>query len=101
LIWRAQNRSKTQIEAEINVLGELKQDLALNFVPRPGQQRHGRSGGELKSAHNDERDGWLLPPSWHNVHLTASARNAAPPVRQDPPMIYLTSVVANKKRRRR
>ncbi|KAI0267605.1 hypothetical protein BGY98DRAFT_1101913 [Russula aff. rugulosa BPL654] len=54
-----QNRSKAQIEAEINELGELKQNLALKV-------------GELKSAPNDERDGGLSAPELAQRRLTVN-----------------------------
>ncbi|KAI9448771.1 hypothetical protein BJY52DRAFT_303650 [Lactarius psammicola] len=80
-----QNWSKTQIEAEIKELGELKQDLALKV-------------DELKSAPNDERDGGLSAPELAQRALDREL-NAAPAPRQDLPVNDLTSMVVKKKKK--
>jgi len=80
-----QNQSKTQIEAEIKELGELKQDLALKV-------------DELKSAPNDERDSGLSAPELAQRALDREL-NAAAPGRQDLPVNDLTSMVVKKKKK--
>ncbi|KAN0129345.1 hypothetical protein V8E53_012829 [Lactarius tabidus] len=80
-----QNWSKTQIEAEIKELGELKQDLALKV-------------DELKSAPNDERDGGLSAPELAQRALDREL-NAAPVPSQDQPVNDLTSMVVKKKKK--
>ncbi|KAH9004443.1 hypothetical protein EDB86DRAFT_2797544, partial [Lactarius hatsudake] len=80
-----QNWSKTQIEAEIKELGELKQDLALKV-------------DELKSAPNDERDGGLSAPELAQRALDREL-NGAPAPLQDLPVNDLTSMVVKKKKK--
>ncbi|KAH9006707.1 hypothetical protein EDB83DRAFT_2462851 [Lactarius deliciosus] len=80
-----QNWSKTQIEAEVKELGELKQDLALKV-------------DELKSAPNDERDGGLSAPELAQRALDREL-NGAPAPLQDLPVNDLTSMVVKKKKK--
>ncbi|KAI0279961.1 hypothetical protein BGY98DRAFT_915266 [Russula aff. rugulosa BPL654] len=80
-----QNQSKAQIEAEINELGELKQNLALKV-------------GELKSAPNDERDGGLSAPELAQRALDREL-NSDPEARQRQDLLMndLTSMVVKRK----
>ncbi|KAI9456897.1 hypothetical protein F5148DRAFT_354909 [Russula earlei] len=80
-----QNRSMSQIEAEIKELGELKQDLVLKVE-------------ELKSAPNDERDGGLSAPELAQRALDREL-NAAPAARHELPVNDLTSMVVKKKKK--
>ncbi|KAF8259306.1 hypothetical protein EI94DRAFT_1616434, partial [Lactarius quietus] len=80
-----QNWSKTQMEAEIKELGELKQDLALKV-------------DELKSAPNDERDGGLSAPELAQRALDREL-NGVPVSSQDLPVNDLTSMVVKKKKK--
>ncbi|KAI9433529.1 hypothetical protein H4582DRAFT_1882732 [Lactarius indigo] len=82
---QVQNWSKTQIEAEVKELGELKQDLALKV-------------DELKSAPNDERDGGLSAPELAQRALDREL-NGAPAPLQDLPVNDLTSMVVKKKKK--
>lgn len=82
---QVQNWSKTQIEAEIKELCELKQDLALKV-------------DELKSAPNDERDGGLSAPELAHRALDREL-NAAPVPSQGQPVNDLTSMVVKKKKK--
>lgn len=100
-----QNWSKTQIEAEIEELRELKQDLALKVCTPSSTYFALRLDAslqeyELKAALNNERDDGLSAPELTQRALDRELNTAAPvPTSQDRLVNDLTSMIVKKNKK--